>query len=565
MSHKFLFQRSADELQHLFSRIEQKRPLQVSAIILNRSKEGVVVLNRSNEAVVTVDTDTAALVTNCALYKALARTFPQGYDAASTFPRFVDSLLHSALSVLRHADESCNDTDPEEYRRHFCPVEPVEKKCGVSWIRGVLANAFLGNIDKDPVEFRKDYGGGLDLHGMLSSTSHVAVEKVCCLVQYFMGTDPRIGNPDVVEDEDGVQGGYDDYMDLSNPNQRTVVFQKVSLTDDEFSMVLKKMDGAGDEATDPSPPPPRDDGGGGSSTHRTDDTTPVVLIHDGAMEIPTANAFVNFANRNYGYGKFIPSCTQEEILQVCCPEMNVGMLFYGVMDDDSVVLTHGVRRFSSYSGYLRGFRFEGGLGGRDGVGAYEDQTIVTMDASFHGQYTDEGNLRDTKKAYLGWKASLDWHLRRPSGVGVKDDLSGGGVRGNSELKRTLQISTGQWGCGMFGGVVAHKFLQQVIAAQLVNRDNDDGNVRLFFSCFHDPAMKAALDKLRLSGVSPWDLYRGVLLGESRGTFASQNIDRLVAQIKRLGKSGQVENERDDCDITFTGKAKKLVDKITSLV
>ena len=70
------------------------------------------------------------------------------------------------------------------------------------------------------------------------------------------------------------------------------------------------------------------------------------------MEAPAADAFVNFANKNFGYGCFIPSCTQEEILQVCCPEFNVGMLLLGVMTDGEVVNVRGCRRYSRYSGYL---------------------------------------------------------------------------------------------------------------------------------------------------------------------------------------------------------------------
>jgi hypothetical protein len=30
-------------------------------------------------------------------------------------------------------------------------------------------------------------------------------------------------------------------------------------------------------------------------------------------------------------GRFIASCTQEEIMQMCVPEFNVGMLHYGTL------------------------------------------------------------------------------------------------------------------------------------------------------------------------------------------------------------------------------------------
>ena len=42
----------------------------------------------------------------------------------------------------------------------------------------------------------------------------------------------------------------------------------------------------------------------------------MVLLHGEVMEAaPRATAFVNFANAQFGYGCFINSCTQEEILQ----------------------------------------------------------------------------------------------------------------------------------------------------------------------------------------------------------------------------------------------------------
>ena len=41
------------------------------------------------------------------------------------------------------------------------------------------------------------------------------------------------------------------------------------------------------------------------------------------------------------------------------------------------------------------------------------------------------------------------------------------------------VSTGRWGCGVFGGLPAHKFTQQVLAARLAG-------VRLRFSTFGQP-------------------------------------------------------------------------------
>ena len=84
--------------------------------------------------------------------------------------------------------------------------------------------------------------------------------------------------------------------------------------------------------------------------------------------IPDATAFVNFANAIFGYGEFIASCTQEEILQVCCPEFNVGLAFLGRMQEDEVVVVRAVRRFAAYRGYLQTFRCTGRA---DGVAAHD--------------------------------------------------------------------------------------------------------------------------------------------------------------------------------------------------
>jgi len=507
MSHAFLFRRSADELRRRFEYIE-KHPLLFCGIVLDHVNVDVI----TAEGV--TDTISASLQT-CALHTAIMQYFHSELHPGSVetingdlFSRFLDSILESALSILHHAD---NEYSGEHYRNYFCPNEPKYIECSISWIRGILANAFLGNINQDPLRNRKEREGGLNLYSFFRSPGIMGTQKICCLIQYFMSSDPRILTPGMVAD-DGEDKMYDNYMDLSNPLQRKVVFQKISLTDDQFLRVLQET------SSTPSIPRGGDSADGDISSKPFEDRA---VVHDGAMEIGTADAFVNFANANFGYGKFIHSCTQEEILQVCCPEMNVGMLFYGLMDNDTVILTHNVRRFSTYSGYMRTFAFTGLCNFNN----YKDQTIITMDALFREQHTDKGNLRDTKKPYMAWKATLDWHRQSHD---VQHD--------GQKQHEPIQISTGQWGCGAFGGIVAHKYLQQVIAAQLVNCGCVDGNVQLFFSSFHDIVLKKALDKLQLSGISPWDGFRGVLLDRHKRSFMIHNIDELVANIEEARRS-----------------------------
>ena len=49
--------------------------------------------------------------------------------------------------------------------------------------------------------------------------------------------------------------------------------------------------------------------------------------------------------------------------------------------------------------------------------------------------------------------------------------------------KQLIISTGKWGCGMFGGNPVHKFLQQVIAMELARLQlGRETTIRMLFSC-----------------------------------------------------------------------------------
>jgi len=350
------------------------------------------------------------------------------------------------------------------------------------------------------------------LHMLFCDKRNEGIHRTCCFIQYLVSSDPQISSPGININSVNT---YDNYMDLLNPSQRKVVFQKVSLSNEDFLRVLQKSQD-NERITD--------DLQDSSRLFKNN-----VVVHDSAMEIGTADAFVNFANANFGYGKLIQSCTQEEILQSCCPEMNVGMLFYKSMDDDTVILAHNVRRFSTYSGYLRSFRFQGPCD----IGNYKDQTIITMDAVYQRHYTDEGNLRDTKKAYLGWKSTLDWH------------------RKFSHEMSTCTITTGQWGCGAFGGMPAHKYLQQVVAAQLVNYNGGDEKLQLFFSSFNNMTMKEMLDRLRIRipKISPWEVYTTMLLGNGCKAFMEQNIDKLGAQ-NMLLESKEDSDERSDsyCDV-----------------
>jgi hypothetical protein len=166
------------------------------------------------------------------------------------------------------ASEPCwpnSDTDPRS--RSFTAAE----------CRGVLANLLLLNVD-DPVGRVADLkpagkGGGLRLDRDMLLDDEVGVHKLCCLLQYFASSMRLEGSAD---------------------DSREVIFERCT---------SRGVDLADFKAQIMAAPP--------------SEGLPRVTLHDAGMEAPAADGFVNFANAVFGYGEFIASCTQEEIIQVC--------------------------------------------------------------------------------------------------------------------------------------------------------------------------------------------------------------------------------------------------------
>lgn len=276
--------------------------------------------------------DRRASLTCTALYQALHRR-------KQNIPKFFRDLVDSACYVLEAEEASlflksskmpALPTPPADSE---VDSEPALFRASRRLCRSVLANAFLLNIKADPVAGRKDGGnrGGLMLGLLLGSSSAVAVEKAACFVEYFVAT--------AALSEDVGRDWLDEDVTFRKVLVDRPEFRRWLFPDGEQELVDRIRQGLRQDKT------PDD-----SSTRTSQQG--LVVLHDGPMETPSyvsvsaaaanseaaprgpqsgsAHAFVNFANRNFGYGKFIASCTQEEILQVCCPELNVGMLYYGM-------------------------------------------------------------------------------------------------------------------------------------------------------------------------------------------------------------------------------------------
>ena len=131
---------------------------------------------------------------------------------------------------------------------------------------------------------------------------------------------------------------------------------------------------------------------------------------------------------------------------------------------------------SAYRGYLDSFEFTGPW-----VGASDVQSIVTIDACTHFHFSEAQVLRDVQKTVLSF-------------VCFENKV----------------ISTGRWGCGVFGGTPAHKFAQQLVAAAITGAE-------LQFSTFGTP-----------DGCD--DLLAGVLAVQERGGGGATSAGRLLAAV-----------------------------------
>lgn len=336
--------------------------------------------------------------------------------------KHIQDPLRVLCNIRRWVLEGLRDEHLTDLLVHLFPLVPpgaqgayttrATRTLSAKQARWILANMFVGNCNDPMAIYKDDWNtGGLDIRELLHGSQYdkTGIAKLECLLVYF-------------ETSGALEGTAED--------DRRVTFERLCFP--AFRMpesTTERFVGQG------------------------------VVIHDGTMESPTrtADAFVNFANSNFGYGKLVRSCTQEEILLMCCPELLVGMVFIGRMRHGEVINVHGLRRFVAYSGYLDTFACLGPYGRPSPC----IQTIMTMDACYDDHFADPMIVRDVSKAFhafaaLSGAAKVDHHAESVYPV----------------------ITTGKWGCGVFGGLPPHKFLQQVLAANMAGVD-------LEFACFGD--------------------------------------------------------------------------------
>jgi Poly (ADP-ribose) glycohydrolase (PARG) len=181
-----------------------------------------------------------------------------------------------------------------------------------------------------------------------------------------------------------------------------------------------------------------------------------VIIHTNRMEedIEMDASIVDFANSRLHIHSIIASVTQEELLFSICSECFLGLLLFPTeMEDNECIVFRNVWRHADYIGYGEHFKF---------IGPAEPSSvtanIIAIDALAGGQYSEFE--RDIRKAYVGFSA-------------VSSSL----------------ISTGNWGCGAFGGNPTLKFIQQIMAAQWAGKET------LRYSTFGNTKQKTGFEHL----------------------------------------------------------------------
>ena len=217
------------------------------------------------------------------------------------------------------------------------------------------------------------------------------------------------------------------------------------------------------------------------------------FFEEGSLYDGKTTFCVDFSNQYIGGGTLEGGNVQEEILFAIEPEATVAMLFMEVMKNNDAIRIDNTIKYSLYVGYGSNFKFLNPAFDTKDMTKIKKSKIIAIDASV--KYLLNYNInyiqRDIHKAYVGFDLV---------NYNYKDKNDENDIQKNEESKT---ISTGNWGCGVFGGSYELKFLQQWIAASFA------GVERLDYYTFRDKNMKYIIDsyeKLKKKYVNANELY-----------------------------------------------------------
>ena len=215
----------------------------------------------------------------------------------------------------------------------------------------------------------------------------------------------------------------------------------------------------------------------------------IKIIPKGSLFDRTDSYCVDFANMYIGGGVLEGGNVQEEILFAVHPEAIVSMCFMEVMDNDDAIRMNNIIKYSNYSGYGADFKFIGRAFNINKENTIKKIRFIAIDASIeytskYGIIEQENIRRDIHKAYVGFNL-VNFEKEEKIKIGEKDKI----VNNEMEINDSEIISTGNWGCGAFGGDFELKFFQQWIAASFV------GIKKLYYYTFESKEMESIIKSL----------------------------------------------------------------------
>eukprot|EP00043_Microstomoeca_roanoka_P020274 m.242890 g.242890 ORF g.242890 m.242890 type:complete len:338 (-) comp17139_c0_seq4:2856-3869(-) len=212
--------------------------------------------------------------------------------------------------------------------------------------------------------------------------------------------------------------------------------------------------------------------------------TPITVHGDRMEDVPHAAAMLDFANRDLMIHEVIPSATQEEILFSTRPELFISMLFIPRLRAHEAAVFRNARMIVEYTGYQSTFTVTQVTSVEPSLlptPADERPStcndIIAIDAIVNSackQFMPRHIHRDINKALAGFQGCFATTLTRNDGQPPKDNLP--------------ILSTGLWGCGVFGGDPVLKMLQQLMVASHLG-------VVLHFSTYKQPSVQATLSQI----------------------------------------------------------------------
>ncbi|XP_055301564.1 poly(ADP-ribose) glycohydrolase-like [Sitodiplosis mosellana] len=210
--------------------------------------------------------------------------------------------------------------------------------------------------------------------------------------------------------------------------------------------------------------------------------TQLHVTNDGKIENDGKGLLqVDFVNKFVGGGTLGRGCVQEEILFVIYPELICSRLFTERFGNNECMIIVGCERFNNYEGYASTFKWTGDCNDETPLDLCRRRksAIVAIDAE---------NFSNKAQQYQ--KDMLKCELNKAF-IGFKYDMSG----------RAPGVTTGKWGCDIFGGDKHLKSLLQLMACCITDRP-------LVYYTFGDDQLRS--DLLR---IHEFLVMQGVQIGE----------------------------------------------------